>query len=442
MKANPFRPNSPVNPGMFVGRIQEIERLEQALVQSRAHEPAHFMITGERGIGKTSLLLYLKYLAKGDISFNSANFRYMVLDLDVDNNTTQLGLIQRIKMHLENQLGRTEPARNFLKEAWSFLQRIRIMDSGIQTKDADASGEVLLDEFALSLARVCERTCDEEAQALFSARFDGILIVIDEADNCSPDLHLGSFLKLLLERLQRSGCDRVLVGLAGLPELRGRLHASHPSSLRIFEDIQLGRLTSDEVSNVITMCLDKSGKDNPVPTTITDEARQMLVNLAEGYPHFIQQFGYSAFAADGDNNIDIQDIEKSAFGPRGALDLIGDRYYRNDFYNKIQQDSYRQVLRIMADDLDGWVTRAKIKERFKGKDSTLNNAIKALRDRHIILSKEGVKGVYRLQHKGFALWIKLYADPDFLQSIMRGMPREPGASQGTAPTTESNATSG
>ena len=84
MKANPFRPNSPVNPGMFVGRLQEIERLEQALVQARAQEPAHFMITGERGIGKTSLLLYLKYLAKGDISFNSANFRYMVLDLDVD----------------------------------------------------------------------------------------------------------------------------------------------------------------------------------------------------------------------------------------------------------------------------------------------------------------------------------------------------------------------
>lgn len=414
MRANPFRPNSPVNPGMFVGRLQEIERLEQALVQARAKEPAHFMITGERGIGKTSLLLYLKYLAKGDISFNYANFRYMILDLDVDNNSTQLGLIRRINVHMENQLGQTEPARNFLKETWSFLQRIRIMDSGIQAKAPDASGEVLLDEFALSLAHVCERTCSSNAEALFSTRYDGILIVIDEADNSSPDLHLGSFLKLLIERLQRAGCDRVLVGLAGLPDLRARLQASHPSSLRIFEDIQLGRLTNQEVSDVITMCLEKSRKDNPTPTVITDEARQMLVNLAEGYPHFIQQFGYSAFATDTNNTIDRQDIERSAFGPRGALDLIGDRYYRNDFYSKIQQDSYRQVLRIMADDLDGWVTRAKIKESFKGQDSTLNNAIKALRDRHIILSKEGVKGVYRLQHKGFALWIKLYADPDLL----------------------------
>jgi hypothetical protein len=102
---------------------------------------------------------------------------------------------------------------------------------------------------------------------------------------------------------------------------------------------------------------------------------------------------------------------------RDALDLIGDRYYRNDFYNKIQPDSYRQVLRIMAEYLDGSVARAKIKSKFKGKDTTLNNALRALRDRHIILSKEGAKGIYRLQHKGFALWIKLFADPDFLRSL-------------------------
>ena len=109
--------------------------------------------------------------------------------------------------------------------------------------------------------------------------------------------------------------------------------------------------------------------------------------------------------------IDDSDITKGSFGRRGALDLIGDRYYRNDFYNKIQKDIYRQVLRIMADDLDGWVTRQKISERFKGSGAILNNAIKALRDRHIILSKEGERGVCRLQHKGFAVWIKLYTKP-------------------------------
>jgi len=392
---------------MFVGRLEEIERLEQALIQARSGEAVHFMVTGERGIGKTSLLLYLKWLAQGDIPYNDRNFRFLILDLDVDGNTTQLGLIRRIQTHLERELGKSEPARNFLKETWSFIQRLRIMDSGIESRISNASDEVLLDEFAISLAQICERTCRADANTLFTAEYDGLLLLIDEADNCSVQLQLGSFLKLFLERVQRHGCDRILVGLAGLPDLRRKLYDSHPSSLRIFNDIQLGRLTEDEVSRVIKRCLENAEKENKEKTLITDEGRQLLIQLSEGYPHFIQQFGYSAFAMDTDNSIDKEDVNKGAFGPRGALELIGDRYYRNDFYNKIRRDSYRQVLRIMADDLDGWVSRAKIKSKFKGKDSTLKNAIKALRDRHIILSKEGKKGIYRLQHKGFAVWIRL-----------------------------------
>ena len=92
----------------------------------------------------------------------------------------------------------------------------------------------------------------------------------------------------------------------------------------------------------------------------------------------------------------------------GAMEKIGDRYYRDDFYNKIQRDSYRQVLRIMADKDNFWVTKEEVRAKFKGKTTTLDNAIHALRDRKIILAKEGERGMYRLQHRGFALWIKLY----------------------------------
>ena len=98
-----------------------------------------------------------------------------------------------------------------------------------------------------------------------------------------------------------------------------------------------------------------------------------------------------------------------AIGDGGAIELIGNRYYRDNFYNKIQKDSYRQVLRIMAGRLGEWISKTEIRVLFKGRDFILNNAIKALRDRKIILSKEGERGVYRLQHRAFAFWIKLYA---------------------------------
>ena len=412
-KMNPFRPNSPVNPGMFIGRIDELRRIERALTQTVLGEPAHFMVTGERGIGKTSLLLYLDAVASGKINKpDGSSLRFLVLHLDIDESTTQSGLLARIESHLDTALGDSEPARKFLKDTWSLMQRIRINDSGLESGEREDRNEVLMDQFATSIAKVANRICSDEPETIFSARYQGILILIDEADNSSLELKLGSFLKLLLERLQKNGCNHVLVGLAGLTELRTRLHRAHPSSLRIFEELPLGRLSDDEIATVIDICIKKANEKNPdAKITITSAAKALLCKLSEGYPHFIQQFGSSAFEKDSDNVIDEDDVRSGALSERGALELIGDRYYRDDFYNRIQQDSYRQVLRIMADDLDGWVTRAKIRLAFKGSDAGLNNALKSLRDRHISLPKEGHRGIYRLQHKGFALWIKLYTSP-------------------------------
>ena len=114
--------------------------------------------------------------------------------------------------------------------------------------------------------------------------------------------------------------------------------------------------------------------------------------------------------------IDIRDVSGGALGPMGAMEKIGDRYYRDNFYNKIQKDSYRQVLRIMADKENTWISKEEIRAKFKGQTTTLDNAIHALRERKIILAKEGVRGSYRLQHRGFALWIKLYtASPADIQ---------------------------
>ncbi len=284
----------------------------------------------------------------------------------------------------------------------------------------------MLDEFAYSLAETASRICSDSGEAtLWSTKSDGILILIDECDNGSKALQLGSFFKLLAERLQRRNCNRVMFGLAGLPELRNVLHDSHPSSLRIFDELVLDRLSTEDVNGVIDLCLQEANEKNPKPTTISQDGRDLLVTFSEGYPHFIQQFGYSAFAADTDDLIDREDVSNGAFGPRGAFDQIGDHYYRNDFYNKIQRESYRKVLRIMAENLDGWVTKQEIRSRFEGSDSVLNNAIKALRDRKIIWSKEGEAGVYRLQHKGFATWIRYYtAEPEALDpSVVADAPK-------------------
>jgi hypothetical protein len=407
-KVNPFAPNSPVHPGMFVGRVAELVRLESCLVQTKAGNPSNFMLTGERGIGKSSLLNYIKGVAEGLEGIDETSVSFLAIDTDIDSNTTQLGLVEKIKLGLDRELGKTENGIAFLKQSWEFLKRVEAGGFKLRTGEQTANYERILEEFAYSLASVAERVCSEGESSIFGAHFDGILILVDEADNAAPELSLGSFFKLLTERLQRRGCNHIAFGIAGLPELRNVLVTSHPSSLRLFEELVLGRLPSTEARKVVEMGLARANRINAEQTTITDEARVYLSYYSEGYPHFIQQFAYSAFAVDEDNVIDVDDVKKGGFGRRGAMELIGDRYYRDSYYTKIQKESYRQVLRIMADKLDDWVTKKEIKNKFKGPESTLDNALFALRDRQIILAKEGERGVYRLQHKGFAWWIKLY----------------------------------
>lgn len=151
----------------------------------------------------------------------------------------------------------------------------------------------------------------------------------------------------------------IIIGIAGLDNLSEVLRSSHESSLRMFNETRLKRLTQGEVKRIVNRCLNKANEINEEQTSIDEEGMETLLQFSEGYPHFIQQLGYCAFEQDTDNHISGLDVAQGAVGERGAIEQIESKYYRDDFYNRIQKDSYRQVLRIMADSLDSWVQKKK-----------------------------------------------------------------------------------
>lgn len=114
---NTFQPQSPISQGLFVGRRPEIQRLESVLRHAKAHRPINFMITGERGIGKTSLMHYLMGMARsfGDFEHDSHNF--LIADVVIDKTTTTLDLVKKVEFSLRKELERTERGRAFLGKA-------------------------------------------------------------------------------------------------------------------------------------------------------------------------------------------------------------------------------------------------------------------------------------------------------------------------------------
>lgn len=407
-KINPFKPNQPVPSGMFAGRIEEINALIQGLHQTSHGKCANFLITGERGIGKSSLMRLIVPMAKGEITtFDEHRFNFVTISTAISDKMNLNTFIKLIQRNLKRELKHVEKMRSFMDETWDFLQRVKVMDSGVDSKEKEDEIDLVVDEFSYSLSETCNRLVSLEDK---NHRKDGIVFFVDEADNATDKLHLGYFFKAVTEQLLTYNCTNVMFILAGLPETVERLHSSHESSVRIFTPLHVKELAPVDRSRVIDMGLAEGNKINEEQTSINNSAKGMISTLSEGYPHYIQQFAFSAFEYNSDGEISIEDVSNGAFNDGGALDAIGQRYYQKAFHERIQSDEYREVLTIMAENLNSWIKKSDIRQEFSGSDQTLTDALSAMTQRKIILKNPSIKGEYRLQNKGFALWIKLFGE--------------------------------
>ena len=398
-KFNPFRPSSIVPPGAFAGRYDELICLERILHQTKHGNPEHFIITGERGIGKSSLLFYLQCVADGSIStIDNRYFKFLVINIELDERISYASLITKIGAELRREVAKHDKLKEAAKSVWEFLSRWEVL--GVKYEASmrkDETTEQLLEELSFTIERTFTSIKDEK---------EGILILIDEADKPAAKAHLGAFSKLLTERLIKQRCNNVALGLAGLPKVFERLKESHESSVRVFRPLTLEVLKTEDRQTVVQRGLDAAKEKNGFETQIAKDALELICNLSEGYPHFIQQFAYSAFDRDTDNKIEIDDVKEGAYGKHGALEALAVRYFNEWYFERIDSDEYREVLKAMSAHQDAWVTKKQLRAAVQIKETTLKNALNALKTKNIIQTQKGKSGVYKLPNRSFAVWIR------------------------------------
>lgn len=396
VKFNPFRPGSVVSPGMFCGRGNELIRIEQCLFQIKHGNPQHFLIEGERGIGKSSLLFWVELLARGQVE-GEQNFNFLVSSVELRDSNSYVDIVRTILLDLKREIEKREPLNALISKAWNFASSIEAMGVKYNRAQDLIDRTEPLDDLTETLAKLISGTENQ---------IDGILLLVDEADKPPESANLGELCKLLTERLTRKQCEKVGLGLAGLPALIPKLRQSHESSPRIFTTMTLEPLELNERKEVIARGLNEAKSKNGFETKITDEARDTIAALSEGYPHFIQEFAYCAFDHDLDNHIDRKDVLEGAFAENGALAQLGHKFFSALYIDQIGSDDYRHLLHAMAEHLDSWISRSEIIGDSGLKERTVDNALRALRERNIIIQNDAVRGEYRLPTKSFAVWIK------------------------------------
>lgn len=396
-KYNPFKPNEIVHFGMFVGRLDEVRLIERCLFQAKNDNPQHFLVLGERGIGKSSLLYYVRIVADGTIPYSGTErFQFLTAQTDLGTCETAPDVVRKLGRALRSALGQQHALREHAKEFWDWLTKWEVLGVKYHKDSEQLDLEEVAEEFVEHLALFCEKTKDKS---------DGVLFLIDEADHPTADAGLGAYLKLVTERLAWRGCRRVIFGLAGLPSLMLKLRESHESSPRLFQTMKLDPLSQEERIHVVKRGLDDANGRNAVQTTITDEALEFLAELSEGYPHFVQQFSYSAFDEDADDTIDIDDVGNGAYKDGGALTQLGDKFFSEMYHARISSEEYRRVLDSMSLHGDAWISRKDIIKESEVAETNVSNALLALKAKGVILQDETRRGYYRLPTNSFAAWI-------------------------------------
>jgi hypothetical protein len=400
MKFNPFSPGSIVVPGMFAGRADELKELDRSLFQTANGNPRHFLIHGDLGIGKSSLLFYVKNMGLGWIHGleSKRQYKFVTLDVELDSSTTFASLTRKVGADLVRSLGDMEAVRSAAKDAWKFLTNWEILGVKYEAKPSNDGASALLEELCDTITKAGERLKNQS---------DGFLILIDEADNATADVQLGEWVKIFTERLTKRGCNRVCLGLSGVSSVIDRLKESHESSVRVLHHLLLEPLLPAERLWVIRQGIGSANSKTPEsPTKIDPDAAEWIAKYSEGFPHFIQQYAHSAFESDTDGTINLSDVHLGAFKENGALDQLGTRYFNDMYRAQINSDEYRKVLQAIAECPEVFVSKDQIRKATGMKETTLSNAITALKSRNIILPNPEKAGFYRLPNDSFAVWIR------------------------------------
>ncbi len=110
---------------------------------------------------------------------------------------------------------------------------------------------------------------------------------------------------MAIHRIAQRRLPLVLVG-AGLPHLIGLTGRSKSYAERLFDFIPIGPLKKDDARRAIKEPIQKQSAD------ITSDALESLTEQTQGYPYFLQEWGYQAWNLAKASPIDLSTLNEAS----------------------------------------------------------------------------------------------------------------------------------
>lgn len=372
---DPFFPNRPVDdPNRFSGRETQVDEVVDSLYQTTNDNPKHTIITGDRGMGKSSLLLQTKLLATGDnrlaeklkIDLGVEQYDYIVAwhDANYDQSAEHIvhGLLRELESSIKKFLGKFN---------------LELDVYGFKVNGKDEREKTITDV----VNYFCEKL-EKSYRAVNESKNHGIILFIDELDRVKPDSGIATFFKLCTEKLNREGMKKISFFCAGITGAVQKLEEDHASIFRTFRDVPIPRLTLEETSTILTAGFEKA------EFTFEPEVLSCVYNLAVGFPEPVHILGSEMLSVSEDEHLTEEDFENA------KIKVVTD-VRRNKLRSLLQRagyGKYQQILEAMAS-YDGAYVPLDYISKYIGYDQNqFSTNISNLIDRDTITRVD--KGVY------------------------------------------------
>jgi len=277
---NPFSPGAGSPPPELAGRepILEQARVLLGRIQHKKSEKS-LLLTGLRGVGKTVLLNEIERMAK--------DMGYRTLSIEAHENKP-LGplLVSQLRTmlyDLDRTAGTGDKVRRALAVLRSFVSALKVQFGEISLgldiepeKGAADSGDIEIDlpNLLVSVAEAAQE------------RQTAIALFIDEIQYFNPR-ELGALI-MAMHKMQQRQLPLVLLG-AGLPILPKLAGDSKSYAERLFSFPEIGALSKDDAAKALRDPVELCGVAFEAP------ALDEIFRLTQGYPYFLQEWGYQSW---------------------------------------------------------------------------------------------------------------------------------------------------
>lgn len=387
---NPFSPGAGSPPPELAGRDTILEQARVLLGRIRERRPEKsILMTGLRGVGKTVLLNEMERMA--------ARWGYRTILIEThENKPLTLLLIpqlRRLLFDIDRLSGAGDKVRRGIAVLRSFIGAIKVTVGDVEfgldidpERGAADSGDLEMD---LSNLFVAVAEAAEE-------RHTSVAILIDEIQYLnSSEL---SALIMAMHKMQQRQLPLLLIG-AGLPILPGLAGESKSYAERLFSFPNIGPLSETEAVKALREPIEAAGE------AIEMAALAEIFRLTQGYPYFIQEWGYQAWNNATSSPITLQVVQETT-------PLVQQRLDENFFRVRFDRLTPREktYLRAMAQLGAGPYRTADIADMLRVKITTLGPV-------RANLIKKGM--IYSPAHGDMAFTVPLFDEfmrrsiPDF-----------------------------